>query len=354
MDILEPERRKLKSRDREVFGALIQLHSQNEDLLANLSDVIRYMCSLQPAEFVMVSFSVELERFVRDKRARSSQKTDKSARSQSDELRFASCFVQHMNDVLLNAPEAKTLRDTLKDSIGGKGSRNSERDRHRSRLFHILLHSFAHSLAASISLCLWGGAYRTAYLFLSRPNALDIHLTFLLEIDRLVETLERPLFRHLHIRMLEHDDAEGSGTMLFQALKSILMILPQSTCYRVLKDRLVSASRYRQSARPRSGVVTPPNGDTELLVRRVLQVRALHCEVAWERIRAGSLETSTREESTVDLEATRRSWVGRSDNESSKRTTFAMELKEGYQDLKDEKWKLYWEGNELTVDDPAA
>jgi len=48
---------------------------------------------------------------------------------------------------------------------------------------------------ASTSLCLWGGAFRTASLFLRSIDPLDIHLMFLLELDKLVEMLERPLFR---------------------------------------------------------------------------------------------------------------------------------------------------------------
>ena len=35
-----------KSRDREMFAALIQLHSENEWLLADLSSIMTYMCKL--------------------------------------------------------------------------------------------------------------------------------------------------------------------------------------------------------------------------------------------------------------------------------------------------------------------
>ena len=56
LDILPNAKRQLKSRDREVFSALIQLHSHNHHLLTDLSKVIAYMCRLQPPEFVFVSF----------------------------------------------------------------------------------------------------------------------------------------------------------------------------------------------------------------------------------------------------------------------------------------------------------
>jgi hypothetical protein len=191
LDILSPARRQLKSRDREVFSALIQLHAHNHHLLGHLSKVIAYMCQLQPPEFVFVSFAVELGRFVR-RRSKALEKNDKDQQFSRD-LVFVSAFIQQMCHVLLNAKEANELRNVLKDCIGQRGE--SERDRRRSRLFHILLHSFSHNLVATTSLCLWGGAFRTTSLLLKSINPLDIHLMFLLEIDKLVEMIERPLFR---------------------------------------------------------------------------------------------------------------------------------------------------------------
>jgi hypothetical protein len=156
------------------------------------------MCKLQPPEFVLVSFAVELDRFIR--RRATSLGDSKTKKEPSDAenpfsrgLRFVSSFVQHMNHVLLNVEETKEIRVVLKDCIGTK--EGTERDLQRSRLFHILLHSFSHNLVSTLSLCLWAGAYRSASLFLNQIDTLDIHLMFLLEVDRLIELLERPLFR---------------------------------------------------------------------------------------------------------------------------------------------------------------
>jgi hypothetical protein len=98
-----------------------------------------------------------------------------------------------MSHVLVNAKEAKELRAALKDSMCSESK--TEKDIQRSHIFHILLHTFAHNIAATISLCLWAGAYRTAAHILHRIHPLDIDLIFLLEIDRVVEMLERPFFR---------------------------------------------------------------------------------------------------------------------------------------------------------------
>ena len=116
LDLLVTSRRQLKSRDREVFSALIQLHSFNHHLLADLSRVVAFMCRLQPPEFVFVSFAVELERFVR-RRSKLDEDSKVPQKPFSRDLEFVSSFVQQMCHVLLNAKEAKELRDVLKDCV---------------------------------------------------------------------------------------------------------------------------------------------------------------------------------------------------------------------------------------------
>lgn len=138
---------------------------------------------------------------------------------------------------------------------------------------------------------------------------------------------------HLHVRMLESDDskdalAEGSGTMLFQVLKSLLMIIPQSTCYNLLRNRLASTSRFRQS------VITSKMDDTgvwlsketEQLVNRVMDIRQMHCAALWETIRAESLEMDAsdlkREEEKKQEHheegSDRREWLGYASKEEER------------------------------------
>lgn len=387
LDILDKPRRLLKSRDREVFCVLIQLHAHNLHLISRLSKVIAYMCRLQPPEFVFVSFAVELDRFVtRESRV---QREDAGSRIQMGRTyQFVSAFIQQMCLVLLNSKETYVLRVELKDCIGFSHEA-IERDQRRCRLFHILLHSFAHNLVASTSLCLWGGACRTASLFLNQIDPLDINLVFLLELDKLVEMLERPLFRHLHVRMLEIDPdpfMEGSGTMLFQTLKSILMVIPQSACYNVLRDRLVSTSRFRQS------VISNKSTDdgaklnkwTEIFVSRVVKVRAMHCKVVWDNIRAESLETKMFQTlpgsghgdgdvlRKIEPGAGRREWLGYKSKEeesaaqkkykdvkTNRERLQIEELHEGYEDLDGMKdvspaVKLFHDDSEGETDVKAA
>jgi hypothetical protein len=197
LDILDPHGKKMKSRNREVFATLILLHSYNEDLMIELSGILTFMCKLQPPEFVIVSFAVEIDKYIQERHIRKlhakQSASPTESRSLARDLKFASSFVQNLNHVLLHSDEARDLRKRLKDCVGSQDL-NDEAKR-RIRLFHILLHSFAHNFVATVSLCLWSGAYRTASLILCQIDPLDINLMLFVELDRLVEFFERPLFR---------------------------------------------------------------------------------------------------------------------------------------------------------------
>jgi hypothetical protein len=308
LGMLDSSQRDCKSRDRQVFAQLIHLHSRNHHLLSKLSTVIQYMCTLQPPEFVFVSLALELDRYVTQRvERRQTIIATASASAVSDEreirrengafardIEFVSSFVQQMNNVLLNSAEAAQLRESLKNCIGLE--LNGDQDERRARLFHILIHAFSHNLVATLSLCIWCGAYLTAWTFLNQTDPLDLNLICYLEVDEFVELLERPLFRHLHLLMLECDDEEsreGSGAMLFHTLRSLLMLIPQSTSWRVLKDRLLTVSRFRQSAIHMSQTVQSSNIEgtrTEVYVRQIKQTRTLHCDSRWRMVRAESLE----------------------------------------------------------------
>ena len=188
------------------------------------------------------------------------------------------------------------------------------------------------------------------------------------------------------MRMLECDPnptAEGSGTMLFQTLKYLLMLIPQSTCYNILRDRLISTSRFRQTVIPpaRIDLGISLSKETEAFVSRILDVRELHCDAMWQTIRADSLESAhvptdppgRGEEGTSE----RHEWLGYSSKteEETSRAKFQEdkrrlqsgfsieEIRPGYNDFEsmvtdgdvknylpngdeNESWKDYWAQSE--------
>jgi hypothetical protein len=155
--------------------------------------------------------------------------------------------------------------------------------------------------------------------------------------------------------MLERDrkqSEEGSGTMLFQLLKSILMILPQSTCYRVLRDRLVSVSNFRQSTMLRTASKIKSDiksktlpSSTMQFVGRTCYIRSLYCRATWKAIRQESLEVKKVVPESSDSDgADRRSWLGYSSKEEQlaaertfrdgkKHTIRIEEIRSGYHEI---------------------
>lgn len=177
--------------------------------------------------------------------------------------------------------------------------------------------------------------------------------------------------------------------MLFRLLKSIVMILPQSTCYHVLKDRLTSVARFRQSSGANTTSHTrtlsqqmqwafgsgggneswstnmsnsehqhdSANNKTSMgwksssssYQSRLLYVRSLHCAAAWERIQSDRLQqkeangNDSNTETVLDSTTTTAS----SKQEQSTKTkqqkqgTPTASRKENKKEQQ-ERWKNYW------------
>lgn len=155
---------------------------------------------------MFVSFAYELDNFIvsrmkhREKVLESPEADAHTIKQElasfATDLAFVSNFAQQLMIVFFAAPETEQLRGVLKDSIGFKGA--TIRDERRARLFHILLHTFSHNIVASLAFCLWGGAFLTASNFLQKIDPLDISLMFYLEIDQLIDLIERPLVSQQH------------------------------------------------------------------------------------------------------------------------------------------------------------
>lgn len=92
LEMLDSFARRKISRDREVFSVLVNLYSCHPNLIPGLPKVIRYMCTLQPPEFVFVSFALEINEFINK-----SKNSGNDIKAFSRDLEFASVFVQVSN-----------------------------------------------------------------------------------------------------------------------------------------------------------------------------------------------------------------------------------------------------------------
>ncbi|KAL9042960.1 MAG: hypothetical protein Q9180_000220 [Flavoplaca navasiana] len=145
-----------------------------------------------------------------------------------EDLEFASIMVQNLNNNLITAPELAELRKRL---------RNIE-TRDGQTFFVTLFRSWCHNAVATFSLCLLAQAYEQAYNLLQIFAELEMTVNMLIQIDKLVQLLESPVFTYLRLQLLEPEKYPH----LYKCLYGLLMLLPQSSAFAALKNRLNSVS----------------------------------------------------------------------------------------------------------------
>ncbi|KAI8884597.1 ARM repeat-containing protein [Backusella circina FSU 941] len=145
-----------------------------------------------------------------------------------EDLEFASIMVQNLNIILITAIELSDLRKRL---------RNLD-NKENHRLFNVLYKSWCHNAVSAFSLCLLSQVYEHAANMLQVFAELEITVNMLIQIDKLVQLLESPVFTYLRLQLLEPE----KYPYLFKCLYGILMLLPQSSAFSTLRNRLSSVS----------------------------------------------------------------------------------------------------------------
>ncbi|RKP18351.1 hypothetical protein ROZALSC1DRAFT_15275, partial [Rozella allomycis CSF55] len=196
---------------------LLELFKSDRKLLETKGSlIIRQLCiSLQP-EKVFCSFSEFLEI--------------------ENDLEFASFIVQHLTIILLTATELVDLRRKLKfmdlkDNIS---------------LFHALYKSWVHNPVSTLALCFLAQMYEHAYYLIMTFSEYEITVNFLVQVDKLVQLIESPIFSFLRLQLLEPD----KYFFLYKSLYGLLMLLPQSSAFATLRNRLNSVQSVSLLSKP--------------------------------------------------------------------------------------------------------
>ncbi|KAK9728467.1 hypothetical protein K7432_001070 [Basidiobolus ranarum] len=145
-----------------------------------------------------------------------------------EDLEFAGIMVQTLNTILITSPELADLRRRLKHLDS----------KENQVLFVALYKSWCHNAVATFSLCLLAQVYEHAASLLQIFADLEITVTFLIQIDKLVQLLESPVFTYLRLQLLEPE----KYPYLFKCLYGVLMLLPQSGAFATLRNRLSSVN----------------------------------------------------------------------------------------------------------------
>jgi len=146
-----------------------------------------------------------------------------------EDLEFASLMVQTLNLIFLTSSELFELRSLIKKCLVTPQGRD---------LFNALYKTWCHNPVATFSLCLLAQAYELACALVFQMSDIDVTVAFLLQIDKLVQLIESPIFMPLRLHLLE----PVRYPFLLKGLYGLLMLLPQSSAFNSLKTRLESVS----------------------------------------------------------------------------------------------------------------
>ena len=216
---------------------LLKLFGTDRRLLETRGNlIIRQLCTSLSAERIYRTMADILE-------SDRSSNADLQQSEFSPDIEFASIMVQNLNNNLITAPELQDLRKRLRNLDSRDGQ----------TFFTVLFRAWCVNAVATFSLCLLAQAYEQAYELLKIFAEMEMTVNTLIQIDKLVQLLESPVFTYLRMQLLEPERYPH----LYKCLYGLLMLLPQSSAFAALKNRLnsVSAIGYLHIA-PRGSV--PP------------------------------------------------------------------------------------------------
>ncbi|KRY10651.1 Protein VAC14 -like protein [Trichinella patagoniensis] len=143
------------------------------------------------------------------------------------DLDYVSRVVQILNSIFLTAPELFSLRNKLKDMP----VHDESNDRN---LFSSLYLCWAHQPVALLALCLIARKYKHAANIVHHFSELEVNADLLVEIDKLIQLIESPIFTSLRLHLLDPRYQADLAAVLY----GLLMLLPQTEAFLILKRRL--------------------------------------------------------------------------------------------------------------------
>ncbi|KAL7514633.1 hypothetical protein ACHAXN_012643, partial [Cyclotella atomus] len=281
-----------------VINAILGLFASDRMLLENRGSlVVRKFCVLLDAESVYMLMAEVLSSSCESNDSSSASKEDsgitddvEKGPSTSDPLdkyvtvsysvEFVSTMVQTLNLILLTASELHGLRVLLAKAFEAKDkdfeeltmtNPHDEQSATRTgvQVFVSLFRCWCHSPVATFSLCLLGRAYSVAFALVKKFSEMEVTVGFLMQIDKLVNLLESPVFLHLRLQLLDVESPYHAP--LLKSCYGLLMLLPQSDAFRSLNDRLSTVCDLRDNLgippNMKNQAIPSSKRQTELLAR---------------------------------------------------------------------------------------
>lgn len=213
-----------------VLNALLLLFYEDRNLLESRGAlIIRKLCSLLDSTNIYLTIAKILTNEIPVSTSSS------SSAAKFFDLEFIGLMVQTLNLILLTAPELESLRKSLKLSFQPEAKAIDR------STFVFLYNCWVHNPVSTFSLCLLAQAYHLSARLILKFAETDITVGFLMQIDKLVQLLESPIFIQLRLHLLECNNFSLRNDLL-KSLYGLLMLLPQSQAYKTLSDRLATVS----------------------------------------------------------------------------------------------------------------
>lgn len=231
-----------------VLPDLVQLFAANRPLLeAKGAFILRRLCLLLDARIMYLSLAKIL--------------------STVANREFASLMVELLNLILLTAVEVTELRDLLRGCMAATATAAAAASAEVSSpsgeastlaaasmvnipgdtdpcdggsVFLALYNTWCVNPVATFSLCLLTQCYSLGAALVSRFAETTISVGMLLQVDKLVQLLETPIFVHTRLHLTQPERLDHAD--LLRSLYGILMLLPQGSAYATLRDRLSSVT----------------------------------------------------------------------------------------------------------------
>uniref|UniRef100_A0A2P2I7F6 Protein VAC14 homolog n=1 Tax=Hirondellea gigas TaxID=1518452 RepID=A0A2P2I7F6_9CRUS len=200
---------------RRVLRLLLDALAANKELLDNRGPlIVRELCALLNPIKVYLCLSSLLQEEVSQQLVTPSLSPE-----------FVANMSKNMSTILITSRELFSLRLQLR-KLETKDS---------AEVFVSLFRCWSASPISVILLCLLSQSYEQSVVLVHLLAEAEVTVDFLVQVDKLVQLLESPIFTYLRLDLLKND---SSSNALVETLYGLLMILPQSSSYTTLATRL--------------------------------------------------------------------------------------------------------------------
>ncbi|KAJ2698736.1 hypothetical protein FB645_005548 [Coemansia sp. IMI 203386] len=151
---------------------------------------------------------------------------------------------KHQQQAARNAQKLRKAKHVLSQAVA-RIQRDVDQNEQSHRLFVSLFRAWSYNPASCLTLCLLSQHYEISALLIHAFGELpqDMTVSFLVQLDKLVQLIESPVFTFLRLQLLD----PLQHPLLVRTLYGLLMMLPQSSAFAILRNRLSTVAMLPMS-----------------------------------------------------------------------------------------------------------